>query len=212
MGKNILLLVMMAAAPGFAQDVNVLSLKGAVTAGVKGELKPLKLGSRVADGQTVKTGPGALVILRYPDESRIKLKENTELVVRAPAIIKEPRGVDLVVGAVFALVRKGQDGKFLVKTPVAVAGVRGTQFFTSYDKNVWMCVEEGEVEMTELNHPAPVVVSAGMGIVVEKGKVIAPPKKYAWTKKLNWNMDPDKGDVTDKTVIEEYDPLKKNYD
>ncbi len=195
-----------------AQNAGVVSLKGPVTAGPSGQLQAIKIGSLVADGQTVKTGPGALVILRFPDESRIKLKENTELVIHAPSNPKEKSGLDLVVGAVFTMVRKQPGKSFFVKTPVAVAGVRGTQFFTSYDKNVWMCVEEGEVEMTENNHPTPVVVTAGMGIVVEKGKAIAPPKKYGWTKKLNWNMDPDKGDVVDKTVIEDYDVLKKNYD
>lgn len=201
--------------PVFAQDVAVVAAKGTVKAGVTGALQAVKVGSRISDGQTVQTGEDSLVILKYADDSRIKLKEKTEVVIHAVQG-KEPQGLDIVLGAVFAAVSKRPNQRFQVRTPAAVAGVRGTQFFTSYEKkDVWMCVEEGQVEISENEKPKPVLVSAGFGVLVEKGKAIAPPQKFAWTKKLNWNMDPDKGDVVDKTSIsDDYKKklLKSNYD
>jgi ferric-dicitrate binding protein FerR (iron transport regulator) len=202
-----------------AEDIGVAAASGNVSAGPEGHLQAVKIGSRIADGSTVQTGPGALAVLSFSDDSRVKLKENTQLTVHAVAG-KTPRGVELITGALFALISKRPHQSFQVRTPIAVAGVRGTQFFTSYEKskakeqNVWMCVEEGQVEMTELEHPTPVLVSAGYGIVVEKGKAIEAPKKYEWTKNLNWNMDPEKGDLVDKTKLDgEYENLlKHDYD
>jgi ferric-dicitrate binding protein FerR (iron transport regulator) len=204
-----------------AQDVGVVVTKGTVTAGAPGALHPVKVGSRIADGQTVQTGADSLAILAYTDNSRVKLKDNTTIVIHAvPA--REPQGFELVVGAVFSAVTKHPDQHFRVNTKVAVAGVRGTQFFTAFEpaakeekNSVWMCVQEGQVEMTETTHPQPVLVSAGFGVVVESGKAIAPPQKYAWTKNLNWKMDPADGDVVDKTSIrDEYrkNLLKTDYD
>lgn len=184
----------------FADDAGVVAARGSVLAGPAGQLKPVKVGSRIADGATVKTLDGAVAILSFADDSRLKLNEKTEVTIHAVAG-KQPRGVDLVTGALFAMISKHPKQSFQVRTPVAVAGVRGTKFFTSYEKNAWMCVQEGQVEMTELEHPKPVLVNAGFGVVVEKGKEIAPPKQYEWTKHLNWNMDPNAGEIADKSKI-----------
>ncbi len=196
---------------GFAQSVSVAAVKGQVEAKspTDGKFNALKIGSSVMDGQTVKTGAAGLVVLVFPDESRVKLKEKTELVVRVPKE-EDKYGIDLIKGALFSLVRKRPNQKFFVKTPMGVAGVRGTQFFTSFDKNFWMCVEDGEVEVK--NEKTTLNVAAGFGVVVEKGKKIEAPRRYDWTKKLNWNMDPDKGELADTTSIDDYNPLKKHYD
>jgi len=71
------------------------------------------------------------------------------------------------------------------------------------------------VEITENEHPTPLLVNAGFGVVVEQGKAIVAPQQYAWTKELNWNMDPAQGDLVDKTKItDEYKKklLKNDYD
>ncbi|MGZ3723199.1 MAG: FecR family protein, partial [Bdellovibrionales bacterium] len=168
------------------------------------------------------TGANATVILNYADNSRVKLKENTEIVIHAGKAA-EPKGLAVVLGGVFALVTKHPGQSFKVHTPVAVSGVRGTEFFMSYDKSsskgkpgdAWMCVQEGLVEITENDHPAPVLVKAGFGVVVEHGREIAPPQAYAWTKNLNWNMDPADGEIMDKSNVgEDYRKslLKNDYE
>lgn len=219
MRKISFLILLSFASSLWAQSVSVRVLKGTATSGAD----VLKVGSAVAHGQTVKTGPQTTLILSYPDESKIKIKENAEIVIHAPPPGGlEPSGLDLIQGAVFSMVNPQKGAKFQVKTKTAVAGVRGTKFFTSFDKkagaakmDVWMCVEEGAVEMTELTHPKPVLVRAGFGVLVEEGKAIAAPKKFAWTKKLNWNMGDTAGEIEDKTQISEaYKDklLKSNYD
>ncbi len=209
----VLLALFMIAHSVWAQNVGVVFLQGDVKAGPAGQLQKLKLGARIPHGHSVKTGAGGTVILTYPNESRIKVKENSELTIQAPANPQEMSGADLVVGAVFSMVRRSAGQSFRVKTPIGVAGVRGTQFFTSHDVSgrTWVCVNEGEVEMRKENG-AGVAVTAGLGVLVEREKEIAPPKKYKWTEKLNWNMDSATGDVIDRTKIDGYDILKKNYD
>lgn len=212
--KLLSLLLLCIAFRAGAQNVGVTFIKGEVKAGPPGQLEALKLGSRIQHGHVLKTGADGTVILSYPNESRIKVKENSELTIQAPANPKEVSGADLVVGAVFSMVRKSAGSSFRVKTPTAVAGVRGTQFFTSHDAGsgrTWMCVKEGEVEMQKDDGKA-VAVTAGLGVLAEKGKAIGPPQKYKWTETLNWNMDPAAGEVVDKTKTDRYDVLKKNYD
>lgn len=95
-------------------------------------------------------------------------------------------------------------------------GVRGTELFASYGtgKDVWMCVNEGIVSVRSKKEKKGTLVKAGEGVVVKKGKWTSKPKPLAWTKKLNWNMDPASGDVVNKVSIESAysDLLDEDYD
>jgi ferric-dicitrate binding protein FerR (iron transport regulator) len=201
----------------YAADASVVAVRGeAVAATAKGELR-LKIGARVSDGDTVKTGDGGLLILAFSDGSRLKLKDSSQIVVHAAGTPESgPSGIDLVAGAVFALVTKHERQHFVVKTKTAVAGVRGTEFFTSVGEKdaFWLCVEEGAVDVTPTGAKVAMTVPKGLGVLVQKGKVPDPPKPYEWTKKLNWNMDPGQGDIVDHTAIDsEYQNLlKQKYD
>ncbi len=201
----------------YAADAGVVAAQGdAFTVNAKGDSR-LKVGMRVNDGDTLKTGAGGLLILSFADGSRLKLKENSRIVVHATGAPEAgPSGIELTYGAVFALVSKHDKQHFTVKTKTAVAGVRGTEFFTSVGEHdaFWLCVEEGAVDVTPADAKVAMTVPKGLGVLVEKGKAPAPPKPYAWTKKLNWNFDPNQGDVVDHTAIEaEYkNLLKQKYD
>ncbi len=46
---------------------------------------------------------------------------------------------------------------------------------------------------------AAVSVPAGQGTVVKPGRAPEAPKVLDWTAALNWNMDPAKGALQDKT-------------
>ena len=41
---------------------------------------------------------------------------------------------------------------------------------------------------------------------------MTPPQKYGWTESLNWNMNPDAGELIDRTRIDYQDLLKQDYD
>jgi len=199
--RNILLLQLLIPAMVYAQDGIVVALKGSVSSESHGQTSKLKIGSPVSDGSSVITGAGAFAVLSLPDGTKLKLKEDTRVQVHIPPPERrETTVVELVTGAIFAAVNKHEGQKFQVKTRIADAGVRGTEFFTSIGEKdaFWLCVNEGSVDVTPTGSQKPIAVPQGLGILVEHGKNPDPPKPYAWTKKLNWKME---GDVEDTTEI-----------
>lgn len=199
-------------------NVSVVAAKGNVYVHASAQAESaLKVGMSVADGSIVKTGPEALLILAYPDGTKLKFKDNTEVKIHISDEMMANHSettVDLVAGALFAAVVHGDKRHFIVKTRTAIAGVRGTQFFASLGEHdaFWLCVEEGSVDVHPADSKDSLTVPKGLGVLVEQGKKPDSPKEYAWTKKLNWNMDPEKGDVVDHTTIEgEYKDLLKNH-
>jgi ferric-dicitrate binding protein FerR (iron transport regulator) len=197
----------------FADDVKIATIQGKVETDLGSGFQVAHEGDSLKEGQSIRTGADSLVILSYANGTKLKLNALTKITTHAQ------RGLDLIAGAVFAHVNKESHSHFYVKTPTAVAGVRGTEFFTAYGSGKqasdgWLCVNEGEVEVKPSEGTEPVLVKAGFGIVVEPGKKIEPPKKYDWTTHLNWNMDPSAGDVKDKTSMDSMyrNPLKHNYD
>lgn len=187
---------------------------GLVESGTKeGSLTKSAVGTELKDGDTVRTGKNSTAVISYASGTKLKMNAESKMIVHAE------KGIDLVLGAVFAHVQKKPDQHFVVRTKSAVCGVRGTDFFTAYgsgDKHQdgWMCVKEGTVEVTPVEGGDRTVVEAGFGITFQPKKKIAPPKKFEWTENLNWNMDPASGDVRDKTSMDEMynNLLRHNYD
>jgi len=105
-------------------------------------------------------------------------------------------------------------------TPSMVAGVRGTEFFVAYGRkiedeyDVWLCVNDGAVEVALPEVGSSAVVEEGEGINILGGNRLTEPEFYPWTEKLNWNMEPEKGDVRDTTDLDEAyaDLLDQDYD
>ena len=200
----------------FAYSAKITLLQGDVEAG-KDKLDKAKLGQSVEADETVKTGANSLAILTFEDGSILKLNAGSKLQVGAS---KSNAEVHLFAGSVFAKIAKQKTGQFHLKTQTVTMGVRGTQFYTSYGKtekkgeDVWMCVNEGLVAVENPLEKEPVLVKQGEGIFAPAGQKVTPPKPYEWTKKLNWNMDVNKGDVVDHSSIESsYKDLKnQNYD
>ena len=98
-------------------------------------------------------------------------------------------------------------------------GVRGTEFFTAYSQDkkksddLWMCVNEGVVEIVTDKSSEKVIVKEGQGVFINKGIKATAPKKYSWTKKLNWNLDPGNGELENSAMNDMYqDLLDQDYD
>lgn len=211
--KTIFLCVFFCVLSGFsvhAQQFFLNTSKGFVEVGDGTTFKKARVGDLMKLGQTIRTAADSTAIVVYPDKSILKLNPNTTITLATET------QAELKSGAVFAKVPKLDHPHFTIKTPTAVAGVRGTQFFTTYGDNNdgWLCVKEGAVEVTPIGNLKPVVVKEGLGIVFKPGKEIAAPEKYKWTEGLNWNMDEKSGDIMDKTspksVYKSF--LKYNYD
>lgn len=187
--------------------------------------KPLSIGDSIFDGALVETSNASALVVSLNDGSLIKLGNRSRMRFRPP---REKTGLELVVGEVFAKVRKATENKprakannsiFKIRTHAAVAGVRGTEFFTSYgagdrSNDVWLCVNEGEVDVLDPATKKTIRVKSGEGISVTKSKGISNPKPLPWTKKLNWNMDSESGDLENTVDIKSAytDLLDQDYE
>jgi ferric-dicitrate binding protein FerR (iron transport regulator) len=199
-----------------AYTAKITYMSGDVQVGTKDHYIKATPNQVVQAHQFVKTGKNSTAIITTDNDSQLKLKDLSELELSDPTKSE----VFLYSGALFSKIKKAQDTHFKVRTKTAVMGVRGTQFYTSYGveekqkQDVWMCVNEGLVAVETADEKTPVMVKEGLGVFVPTGKKVTEPKPYAWTKELNWNMDPNKGDVVDHTEIKAAygNLIKYNYD
>lgn len=112
-------------------------VSGEVTANdPSGESRPLHLQAPLRAGDTVTTGPGALAIIVYRDESRTTLRSDSAMEIvaldydpedadRNSAVMRFLKGgVRILSGAI----SKVRPRKYRVETPVAILSVRGTGF------------------------------------------------------------------------------------
>jgi len=172
-------------------------------------------GTQLQSGDTVSTGAASLAILESTRGSKIKLKENTQLRLDS---LEEEVAVRLQRGGVFSRIARLIRNSFTVTTPSVAAGVRGTEFFIAYGlliedrEDVWLCVNEGSVAVQSARQE--VLVQAGEGVNIINGTRITDPRFYPWTRELNWNTDPEAGDVRDDTDLSflYYDLLDIDYD
>ena len=174
-------------------------------------------------GDSVVTGLDSIAVIRINDRVQVKLRENTHLWIDS---VTENAAVTLKSGGVFARVARSIEtigrraAGFEVKTPTVVAGVRGTEFFVAYGRTVeeepdlWLCVNEGAVEVSVLSTGDAVTVEEGEGINILAGVRTTEPRFFPWTLKLNWNFDPDAGKIVDKTDLDAAyaDLLDQDYD
>jgi len=185
--------------------------------------RPGSPGMEISGGDIVKTGGKSLAIIAFSRGSVVRLRENTELAVTAAeAGGKESVSLNLSGGSVFSNVVKRLTGeKFQVNAMTVVASVRGTEFFFAYGKesaagrDLWLCVNSGIVRVAHRTDPAKKAdLKKGEGIMIKSGSVFTAPKRYPWTRGLNWNMDPSRGPVADTTDLDSAytDLLNQDYD
>lgn len=189
------------------------TLRGDVTITTNGKTNTALAGALVNSGDSLKTGLKSFALITMDDGSVFKLGQKTDLSIPAD------NNINLKSGSVFSKISKQKSNQqFKINTPVAVIGVRGTEFFTSYGQSedkksdVWTCVNEGSVEVTSTKGKKSVILNPGEGVVVPNGQDVTAPQKYAWTKKLNWNFDPQKGEVESDVQIKYENLLKEDYD
>jgi len=81
---------------------------------------------RLASGASVRTGGGASALLSLGDESRVSLGQDTSLTVEE--VSDSRHSLKLHLGVLKAYVAHVARRRFEVRTPAAVASVRGTEF------------------------------------------------------------------------------------
>jgi ferric-dicitrate binding protein FerR (iron transport regulator) len=207
------------ALPGavFAANGTIVYTEGGVSLRDGSGTREAAIGDQVGPGSVILTGAKSLAVIDLTNATTVKLREKTSLAIDS---IGESTSVTLSAGAVFTSIARKLTGRFAVQTQGAVCGVRGTEFFVAYGRtidakpDVWMCVNDGTVEVSIPQTGQTVLVPKGLGINIVGGEKITAPRAYAWTRKLNWNLDPQSGAVEDRTSLEQAyaDLLNQDYD
>jgi hypothetical protein len=166
----VVLTILFAGVPALAAGTSageVLTLRGPVTVTQDGKTTKLYRGASVIAGDQLRTGRNARLKLRMIDGAEITLGENSEFFVReyemraaegaGVAVLEVTKGF---FRAVTGRITKLRENKFQVKTPLAVIGVRGTDFWGEQHPNklriamldgtaVTVTNDYGSVEITE---------------------------------------------------------------
>jgi len=195
----------------FALDGQVVYTEGAVSVTSGGSQQDAMPGTRLSEGDVDTTGADGLAVMDLSNATQVKLRENTRLVIEA---IGDSTRVSLTTGSVFTRILGKLAGTYSVRADTVVAGARGTEFFVAYGKtidsqrDIWLCVNSGAVDVSIPSKDEHTVVPAGKGINIVAGSMLTPARSYKWTKALNWNMDPASGNVEDHTSLQQaYDDL-----
>ena len=130
----------------FAEDANgvLMVVKGdiKVTSGKDAKTEAARIGRKVFAGDTITAGPDSRAKIVMSDKNILNISPDSKMKIEQ--YTNDPksntRSVELKVeyGKVRASVEQKYDGeknKFNIKTPTAVAGVRGTDFLTSFNKS-----------------------------------------------------------------------------
>lgn len=152
----------------------ILSVSGQATHAHGLKPVPAEVGADVFEKDRIKTEVGAEVVIDMNGASKITIGPGSYFKIAA----KDEKQTDLKLfaGNLNCKVNKlGQDESFTVKTPSAVAGVRGTEFDAILDQamNTMVACSEGEVWNAAPGSPENVVtVNAGqMGLLLATGVI-----------------------------------------
>ena len=166
------------------EDANAIQLahvEGDVTS--KGQA--LRPGAKLAPGDDFKTGKDGYVKIKLADGSVLDLKPGSDLSIegvrKSPLAPAADAQFLLKTGRVEASVAKRNPGgaRFEVRTPIAVAAVRGTRFRVTADgenKAALSEVVEGEVAINDTGNLGNVSVREGFGTRVNEGQAPLPPR------------------------------------
>lgn len=121
--------------PEEASEARVVALAGNPTyTAADGIETTLAIGTVVKEGSKIATGKNGFLTLAFPDESRVSIPSNSKVSLsklRKTKYIASPRTeISLSEGKVESRVTSlaSNKGRFEVRSPLAVAGVRGTHF------------------------------------------------------------------------------------
>lgn len=196
-------------------DSYISYLEGSVTVTRGSETIRGDFGLPLLKNDTIETGHNSLAVLEVEGRGILKMKDDT---IMSLDNLGKKLEVSLKSGGLFSKIKKILGLEYEVRTMDTIAGVRGTQFFIAFGKTIestpdlWLCVNEGTVEVSITESNLSVLVEEGEGITIPAGNRLTDPRFYKWTEKLNWNYDPLQGELVDKTDLNgAYEDLR-NFD
>ncbi|MFN7730162.1 MAG: FecR domain-containing protein [Bdellovibrio sp.] len=131
--------------PALAQDANgvMMVVKGdiKVTSGKDGKTEPGKVGRKVFSGDSILAGVDSRAKIVMSDRNILNVSPESKITIEKYTndAKTDSKNVEIKVeyGKVRAQIEQKYDGdknKFNIKTPTAVAGVRGTDFITGFNR------------------------------------------------------------------------------
>jgi hypothetical protein len=122
--------------PAFADEAKglVVASKGTVIATANGGSRELKQGDEVFISDEIMTGPKSFAVLQFLDGAKVTVKPNSEIVIDDYVYngnADDKAQLNLVSGGLRVItgaMAKNNPENYKVKTPVALMGVRGTEF------------------------------------------------------------------------------------
>lgn len=175
---------------------------------VEGEVQSkgqaIKPGARIAAGDDLQTGKDGYATIKLADGSTLALQPGSNLQVdsvrKSPLAPSSDALFTLKNGRVEAAVQKrsASGARFEVRTPIAVAAVRGTRFRVAADadkRTATSEVVEGTVAVNDTGNLGSVAVQEGFGTRVLEGQPPSPPRALLpaprlWTGVRLWNRRP----------------------
>ena len=138
---------------------------------VKGEVKVIspdqksefaRVGMKITEGYSVITGGDGRAKIVMSDKNILNIHSGSNLVIAAYQNdgVKKKVELSLEEGSVRALVKEKYDdyqNTFRIKTPTAVAGVRGTDFFVSFDVKTQLSAVKTFAGLVAVGHPEDVL-------------------------------------------------------
>jgi hypothetical protein len=170
-------LVLILSSSTYAANGMFMVVKGDVkVSGSGGAAVVAKVGTKVNQGDQIITGLDSRAKIVMSDRNIINISPNTKVVIEE--YINDAKSKNVKLGLLEGKIRTNVEqkydndkNKFEIRTPTAVAGVRGTQFITSYSeatKKTEVITLQGQVEFKN-------IVAGNTGakeekVVVQKGE------------------------------------------
>lgn len=208
-----------------APKVTLVFKKGKVRVVREGKKIKAQKGAKLTVRDEIITGKSGLAIVQIEDKNArqtLKIEKGSRLSLEV--VSSDLHQTRLKRGGVFVYLKskiknKKKNPKVKLISRSASMGVRGTEFFASYGPeghrdDFWMCVNEGKVQVVGHKSKDSVIVNEGEGIQISDEQKLEKPKVYEWTKKLNWNSNPNKGSIENKISLDDHynDLLDQDYD
>ncbi len=135
-----------------------------------------KKGDLIYSGDHVRTGTHSVAIVKFSDNSILRVRENSELQIIGEQKDKNlEKNVHLTKGQFSFDVQKQKDNeKFIFTSPTSVAAIRGTQgTFTRVDSGDVVVVLEGLVNLLNTINNTSMDIGAGQtGVSYDDGRVV----------------------------------------
>lgn len=165
-------------------EAALIALSGSIVASsAQGQSVLLGIGSRITEGMQITTGNNSFLTMLLPDQSRISVPSNSHIRIaklRTTLYTRSPRTEILLLnGRIESKISplEQNKGRFEVRTPLAVAGVRGTDFRVAVGNNgTATAVVSGKVEVGRPSQRGNLLLGAGEGNLTD-AKAVGKPVK-----------------------------------